>query len=254
MYRDHFSAVSRQYAAFRPRYPAALFEYLAGIAPRRERAWDCACGSGQASHDLARHFTSVIASDASRAQIEAALPHARVDYRVATAEDSGLAPGSIDLIAVAQAAHWFDLTRFYAEVRRIAAPRAAIALWSYGVLTLAHPPSNDHVQQFYAETLAGYWPAERKWVEEGYRTLAFPFAELIPPQFAIEVEWSLPELIGYLQSWSATQRFVEQNGVDPTLELADAIAADWGDMHTRRGIRWPLALRAGIVTDEAGPR
>lgn len=253
VYQDHFSSVSRQYAAFRPRYPAALFQYLASIAPRRERAWDCACGSGQASRDLARHFKSVIATDASRAQIEEAVPHVRVDYRVATAEDSGVDSGSTDLISVAQAAHWFDLDRFYAEVRRVAAPRAVVALWSYGMMTLDHQETNDRIQEFYAVTLDGYWPAERKLVEDGYRALAFPFAELTPPPFAMEVEWSLPELLGYVQSWSATQRFAEKNGVDPTMALADAITTGWGDTHARRGISWPLALRVGIVTDTTRP-
>ena len=46
--------------------------------------------------------------------------HPRVEYRVATAEESGLESKSVDLITVAQALHWFDLERFEAEARRVA--------------------------------------------------------------------------------------------------------------------------------------
>src|SRR5882672_11427376 len=119
---DHFSSVASQYAAFRPRYPAALFQWLAATAPRRERVWDCACGSGQASLDLAAHFHTVIGTDLSAGQLAQAPAHERISYRVALAEQSGLESASCDLVTVAQALHWFDLPRFYAEARRVLRP------------------------------------------------------------------------------------------------------------------------------------
>ena len=64
-FKDHFSGVSQDYAQFRPRYPAALFDFLASVAPERNLAWECACGSGQATIDLAGRFQRVIATDAS---------------------------------------------------------------------------------------------------------------------------------------------------------------------------------------------
>ena len=115
-FKDHFSAASGRYAAYRPDYPAALFEWLAGLCDRHDTAWDCATGSGQAALGLAPHFRRVVATDASAEQVRHAVAHPSIDYRVAQAEDSGLADHSVDLVTVAQAAHWFDLPRFYAEV------------------------------------------------------------------------------------------------------------------------------------------
>ncbi|TLM60395.1 MAG: methyltransferase domain-containing protein [Deltaproteobacteria bacterium] len=135
-FADHFAPVAASYADFRPTYPRELFAWLATLTPRRDLAWDCAAGSGQASVDLAGYFAQVVATDASRAQIDAAVPHPRIDYRVAPAEASGLAAASVDLVTVAQALHWFDLPAFYAEVRRVLRPDGALAVWSYGVLAV----------------------------------------------------------------------------------------------------------------------
>ena len=48
-FKDHFSGHASAYAAFRPSYPPELFEQLAALNTRRERAWDCATGNGQAA-------------------------------------------------------------------------------------------------------------------------------------------------------------------------------------------------------------
>ncbi|HJT44865.1 MAG TPA: class I SAM-dependent methyltransferase, partial [Chthoniobacterales bacterium] len=118
-FKDHFSKQAADYAKFRPRYPRAMFEYLGTLAPTRDLAWDCATGNGQAAVELASIFQGVIATDASATQIANAEPHENVEYRVASAEESGLESSSIDLIMVAQALHWFDLKKFHAEARRI---------------------------------------------------------------------------------------------------------------------------------------
>src|SRR6185503_15171043 len=113
-FHDHFSGVASRYADFRPHYPAALFDYLATLVPRHSVVWDCACGNGQATHDLADRFDRVIATDASREQIASAKAHSKAEFRVAPADQSELSDGSIGLVTVAQAVHWFDLERFYA--------------------------------------------------------------------------------------------------------------------------------------------
>jgi ubiquinone/menaquinone biosynthesis C-methylase UbiE len=129
-FKDHFSRLAAQYAEFRPRYPGALFDLLARVGPARELAWDCACGSGQATLDLVERFGSVVATDASAQQIAAAKPHPRVEYRVARAEDSGLESKSVDVITVAQSLHWFDRPAFYAEARRVLRPHGVLAVWT----------------------------------------------------------------------------------------------------------------------------
>lgn len=247
-FTDHFAPVAADYASFRPTYPAELFAWLAEISPGTTLAWDCAAGSGQASLDLAKYFRRVVASDASTAQISTAPPHPGVEYRIAPAENSGLDDASVDLITVAQALHWFDLERFYAEARRVLAPGGVLAAWTYGVLHVAGEEIDHAVQTFYSETVGPYWPPERHLVESGYRTLPFPFAELNPPPFAMESEWNLAQLLGYFRSWSATGRYIAARGHDPVTELEQILAPLWGDPATSHRIAWPLSLRVGRKT------
>jgi SAM-dependent methyltransferase len=245
-FKDHFSRLAATYASFRPRYPAALFDYLAQSCRQHESAWDCACGSGQATLDLAQRFDAVLATDASAAQLAAAPPHSKVRYRVAPAEESGLEATSVDIVTVAQALHWFDLAPFYAEVERVLRPRGVLAAWTYGVLHVAGERIDRLIQEFYWDTLKPYWPAERQLVESGYRTLPFVFAEMTPPTFEMQEDWSLRELIGYVRSWSATARYLERNAVDPAATLEENLTGIWGKAHELRRISWPLSLRIGV--------
>lgn len=241
---DHFSAVARDYAAHRPGYPSELFAWLAEVAPSRNHVWDCGTGSGQAAVSLADHFDRVTATDASPEQIEAASPHSRIEFRVAPAEASGLGEASVELVTVAQALHWFDLERFYAEVRRVLVPGGVLAVWTYTRVEVDEPELEDRIRGFYQDTIGQYWPPERRHVEFGYRDLAFPFSIIDPPELAIELDWPLEHFLGYLRSWSATRRFVTERGVDPVEALGRELSTRWG---TTRRLRWPLVLRAGRV-------
>jgi SAM-dependent methyltransferase len=245
VFKDHFSKVAQEYAQSRPDYPGALFDYLAGLCAARRLAWDCACGSGQATLALAERFEQVVGTDASAQQLAAAPAHARVQYRVAAAEDSGLASGSADLITVAQALHWFDLPRFYAEAQRVLKPDACLAVWTYGNMRMADADIDAVVGQFARDVVGPYWPPERRLVDSGYRALPFPFAELEPPAFVMEQRWTLARLLGYFGSWSATVRYVAATGHDPIAELGARLAAAWGDTQAPRLIIWPLSLRVG---------
>lgn len=245
-FKDHFSSLAASYASFRPHYPPSLFDYLSKSSRQHELAWDCACGSGQATLDLARHYAAVVATDASASQVAAAPPYPNVEYRVAAAEASGLDSASVDLVTVAQALHWFELASFYAEVERVLRPGGVLAVWTYGVVHVEDESIDRRLQEFYWKTLQSYWPAERRYVESGYRTLPFPFAELAPPSFDMQEHWSLRELIGYIRSWSATARYVEQHGIDPAIVLEQGLEHEWGDPTSERKIIWPLSLRIGM--------
>jgi len=244
-FSDHFAPVAANYADFRPTYPRALFKWLASLVRDHTLAWDCATGSGQAAVDLSPYFERVVATDASQAQIDTAVPHPGIEYRVAPAEASGLPDNSVDLITVAQALHWFDLDGFYAEVNRVLKSSGVLAVWTYGVLSVEGAPVNALVQHFYRETVGPYWPAERIHVETGYRSLPFPFNEIAPPQLSMEELWALPQLLGYFRSWSATGRFIVSNGFDPVDVLAQQLVPVWGDPQTKRLVTWPLLLRIG---------
>lgn len=244
-FKDHFSSVTQNYATYRPQYPAGLYAWLANHAPAQEQVWDCACGTGQASLGLAEHFQQVIASDASASQIAAAPEHPRIEWRVAPAEHSGLADASVDLVTVAQALHWFDLDAFYAEVKRVLKPGGVLAVWTYGVLKLSDPAVDTLVQHFYRDVLGSYWPPERAIVEQGYRTLHFPFAEFEPAAFSMQLHWNRAQLLGYLRSWSANDRYIKANGHDPVTDLEQALAAIW-PADTTLLTEWPLSIRIGL--------
>ena len=247
-FQDHFSGVANQYALFRPRYPASLFEYLASLTPSRDLAWDCATGTGQAAVVLAQHFNQVIATDASAEQIANTDPHPRVQYKVVPAEKSDLDSSSADLITVAQALHWLDLPAFYAAVRRVAKPGGILAVWSYAKMEIEEPRIQTLLDNFYFNTIGPFWPPERKLVEEGYRTLEFPFEEFEPPAFTIESAMTLEEIMGYMRTWSATQRYQKAHGKDPVPELEQEIGKVWDDLDLPMTVEWPLALRVGRVT------
>lgn len=244
-FHDHFSGVASRYADFRPRYPSGLFDYLATLVPRDSVVWDCACGNGQATIDLAGRFDRVVATDASREQIASATPHSKVEFRVAPAEQSGLPNESVGLVVVAQALHWFDLDKFYAEVRRVLKPGGMLAVWAYGIDEVEGDSVNQLVQEFYFNTVGPYWPPERRLVEEGYRTIPFPFDEIMPPAFRMETRWTLDQLLGYVSTWSATSRYIKATGRNPLEPLSADLARVWGDAESRRLIVWPLALRLG---------
>lgn len=243
-FKDHFSAKSGDYAAYRPTYPRALADYLASVCAQTEVALDVGCGTGQLSVLLAEHFSHVIATDASAQQIDKAETHERVEYRVAPAEKTGIADNSVDLIAAAQAAHWFDLDAFYADVRRVGKPGAVVALITYGVLQ-ADPDIHPLIQRFYKDVVGPYWPPERRHVEEGYRSLPFPFEEWDAPPLAIEVHWRASDLIGYVDTWSAVRGLEKAEGHQPFEQFQHELLALWGDAHRPRTIRFPLSLRIG---------
>jgi SAM-dependent methyltransferase len=248
--KDHFSGHADRYEEYRPTYPDLLFGYLASLCPRHDLAWDCATGNGQAATALAPHFRNVVASDASQKQIEQARPCDKVHYVVAPADAAPLANSSVDLVTVAQALHWFQLPRFYAEVERVARPEGVVAVWCYQLHVIT-PEIDAIVHHLYADIVGTDWPPERRLVEEGYSTLDFPFAAVNPPPFQMTHSWDLGHLLGYLDSWSASQRYRKRTGHDP-LELikADLVAA-WGDPGEKRTVTWPLHVRVGRVHRES---
>lgn len=245
-FRDLFSRQSETYAATRPTYPDELFEFLATLVPARRLAWDCGTGNGQAARGLSRWFEKVIATDASRAQIGNAVAVPNVAYRVANAESSGLPPKSVDLVTVAQALHWFDIDRFYAEVRRVTVPGGILAVWSYGSPS-AGADVEETLRRFEHEVVGRYWESGRRLVDEGYRTIPFPFPEFTVPRFELRREWTLSQLGGYLRSWSAVAKFVAERGEDPVAPLLEQIGKHWDSPESTRVVTWPLAVRAGRI-------
>ena len=243
-FEDHFSGHSEQYAQHRPQYPDEIYAYLASLAPAHSLAWDCGTGNGQAALGLAKHFDKVHATDASAGQISMAYPHGKVEYHVEPAEHVSLHDSTVDLVTVAVAIHWFDFDEFYREVKRVLKPEGILAAWTYS-LTEISPEIDALIQQYYGEILSGYWPERIHYLEEKYETLPFPFEEIIPARFTMEIPWNLIQFAGFLDSWSATQRYKSQQGQHPLELIWNQLLAAWGDEQETRLIRWPLYFRIG---------
>jgi SAM-dependent methyltransferase len=243
-FKDHFSAHAADYAAYRPGYPSALYDWLAQAAPARQLAWDCATGNGQAAVELARRFTRVVASDASAEQLRHAQRADNIEYRVEPAERGSLADRSVDLVTVAQAYHWFDHAAFVAECGRVCAPGGLVAIWCYA-LARVRPAVDAVVGSLYRGEVGPYWPPERRLVETGYRELTFPWPEVRTPEFAMTLKWSLPQFEGYLRTWSAVRRCIEAGGADPVERLHRRLQEAWSvEPGKPLQVEWPITLRA----------
>ncbi|PEN11228.1 SAM-dependent methyltransferase [Longibacter salinarum] len=247
---DHFSGHAADYARFRPTYPDALFDAITAPCRALDLVWDCGTGNGQAAIALARRAKRVIATDASAEQIKHALPHARVEYHVAPAANVSIADNTVDLVTVAQALHWFDLDRFYPEARRVLRPGGVIAVWTY---SLFHVPEGDAeasainpvLRRYYEDVVGPYWPPERRHIETGYQSLPFPFDEIEAPEVELRMDWTLAETVGYLRTWSASQRYRAEREADPIAEIEEDLRRAWGEADRVRTLRWPAPLRIG---------
>lgn len=244
-FKDHFSKQARDYARFRPGYPPALLDWLAAQSPGRTLALDVATGNGQAAVDLARHFERVLASDAAASQLAHARPHPRVRYLRHAAERLPYRAACADLLAVAQAAHWLDFERFYAEVHRVLRPGGICALWTYEKFRV-DAEVDALVDAFYTDVIGPYWPPERRHVEQAYRSLPFPLTELPAPRIVLENDWTLGTVLRYLGTWSAVQRYRDARGEDPLPALGDNLRRIWPPERARR-LRWPIHLRIGRI-------
>ena len=245
-FKDYFSKQAKKYAVYRPTYPAALFSYLNSIVSGHATAWDCGTGNGQVALALTHYFDQVYASDASENQLENAIANPKVQYFISVAESTGLATNSIDLVTVAQAAHWFRLDEFYAEVKRVLKPQGVMAMWCYGFFQL---PDEETELKFVLEKLyeriESYWPLERQLINDRYQTIDFPFAEIEPPQILMRKQWTVEQIVGYLSTWSAIQRYISNKGEEPIIELFEAIIGSTSSPDQRIRINWPLHWRIG---------
>ena len=244
-FKDHFSQQSKIYLRYRPQYPPELFEFLSSLVTAHNCAWDCATGNGQAALGLTPYFESIIATDASKEQISNAIPHKKISYAVCPADRTSIPSQSIDIITVAQAIHWLNFTSFYAEVSRVLQPAGIIAAWGYGWTQIS--PDVDIIVKEFVQTIVGpYWPPERKYVDEKYSKLPFPFEEIQSPVFSMEALWNMEEFLGYLETWSSSRRFFEERQAQPTESIKSKLSEAWGhDPLSKRNICWPLFMRVG---------
>lgn len=240
-----FNKQASQYAIFRPSYPRELFDYIKNICNEKKIAFDVGTGTGQCAVDLAIDFEKVYASDLSAEQIANANLNDKITYFIAPAHESGLLNESVDLMTIATAIHWFDLNLFFAEAKRILKPNGVIAFWAYGW----HECENSEVTQIFnkigQDILLPYWSEPPKLIWTGYKTIPFPFEEIKVPEFEILTDWNLAQFIGYISTWSATQKFIDKLGYHPAQQFYEQLIKAWGDPEKTLRFRSSLYLRIG---------
>lgn len=243
--KDYFSRQSKAYAAFRPAYPEELYAFIFRHVRNRSCAWDCATGNGQVARHLADYFDTVFATDISQQQLDHAFPAKNISYALAPAEHPSFADNQFDLITVAQALHWFHLPSFYEEVRRTGKPQGLLAVWGYALLTI-DPVIDELFMDFYNHKTGPYWDPARKLVENHYRDIPFPFDEIPCPDFQIRVQWTSDQFAGYLQSWSATQKYISSHGVNPVDAFMENLRPFWEPGEVKR-VTFPVFMKAGLI-------
>ena len=243
--KDNFSRQSDLYAKYRPKYPKEFFDYLDLITKNKNNAWDCATGNGQVAIELAKIFPMVYATDISVAQLAEAQQLQNISYSVQPAEKTNFPNDFFDLITVAQAIHWFDFEKFYAEIKRTAKPDSILVVIGYGKIEVT-PEIDTIINDFYKNTIGNYWDKERKYIDELYKTIPFPFEEIETPSFSISYKWTLDQFVGYLGTWSAVNHYIKDTGKNP-LDLIRNQLEDLWKKNSIKKIRFPLLLRIGIL-------
>lgn len=241
--KDYFSGHSKLYATFRPTYPADLYQFIFKHLKNFDTAWDCATGNGQVARVLATRFKAVFATDVSQQQLDQAVRLPNILYSTQPAEHTSFGQSQFDLITVGQALHWFDLNKFYSEVKRIAKKDALLAVWGYAICKVS-PQVDEHFYHFYNHVVGPYWDSARKMVEEEYKNVSFPFEEIIAPTFSIKVEWTLEEFAGYLTTWSATQKFIKDKNYNPVPEVTKLMEPHWNGKEV---VLFPVFLKLGKI-------
>lgn len=249
MAKDLFSSQSDLYAKYRPTYPKELYEYILSFVKEKNTAWDCATGNGQAALVLADYFKKVIATDISAAQIEKATRKENIEYSVCSAESTPFAENTFDLVTVAQAYHWITWDEFRKEATRVCKPNAVIAVWTYYSRTTDDERIDKAVNDFYENVAKPYWDYERKYVDEKYSTVEFDYELLPVKDFETVLHWKREELVGYISSWSAVQKFIKVNGYSPIPMIEEKIKKLWQEDEVKKVV-FPIHLKLGKIIKE----
>lgn len=241
--KDNFSQRSDQYAKYRPDYPQEYYDFILSLIKEKTCAWDCGTGNGQVAEQLSEYFEKVYATDISAAQIAQATPNKKIEYSVQPAEETNFTGNQFDLIVVAQAIHWFDFDKFYAEVNRTLKPGGILSVVGYDGPVIS-PEVNKAKAYFYTEIVGSYWDKERKHIDDRYANIPFPFEEIPSPQLSHCMNWSFEHFTGYLSTWSAVKHFIKDKGYDPVEEFRNELKEAWGD-DEQKSVCFPILMRTG---------
>ncbi len=243
--KDLFSKQSSTYKRYRPTYPDSFYERILKYTSGRGVCWDVGTGNGQVAEQLARYFGEVQATDVSENQIAYAVQKPNIFYQVGRAEKTSFEDHTFDLITVGQAIHWFDHESFNQEVKRVLKPGGVLAIWCYE-LSQATPEIDQVIWNFYTDKIGAYWAPERRYIDDHYATIPFPFEEIDQPTepLFMQVNWSLENMEGYLNSWSSVQKYISEHGINPVDEVVERLKPLW---ESTIKVVFPIYLKMGKV-------
>lgn len=241
--KDNFSSNSDLYSLYRPSYPIVIYEFIKSKLGRNINAWDCGTGNGQVAGTLAKFFKNVYATDISQSQLDNAISNSKIIYSLQPAEKTNFPNQIFDLVTVAQAIHWFNFEAFYSEVKRTIKPDGLFVILGYNLVKIDHQIDMS-ISHFYKNIIGDYWDAERKYIDENYQTIPFPFKELSVPSFSHQLEWTFEQFIGYLNTWSAVKHFIRKKGTNPVALIENELRIKWGGK-SKRTVNFPILLRVG---------
>ncbi|HYE63887.1 MAG TPA: class I SAM-dependent methyltransferase [Phycisphaerales bacterium] len=208
-----FSDRGREYARYRPSYPAAAIDAVvravelvrgAGGGGREIIAADVGAGTGISSRLLTERGVRVMAVEPNAGMRDSAEPHARVSWIDGSAERTGLDAQSVDLVLCAQAFHWFDESKALAEFHRVLKERGVLSLvWN-------DRDNSDPLTGAYGRAIleaSGNHPAALDRSECGQAVFGSPLFRGAQVQaFAYEQPMDLDGLIGRALSASYTPK------------------------------------------------
>lgn len=247
--KDLFSNNSALYRQTRPTYPNEIVSEILKYVSNTQFAWDCGAGSGQLTQLIAPYFEQVVATDLSAQQLQQAPYFDNVSYQVQSAEKTIFADQSFDLITVAQAIHWVDFDAFYREVKRTLKKDGVFAVIGYGTPSLKQVELQAELSGLYHDTLGEYWDVERRYIDEEYKTIPFPFDVLADHQLTMQFTWSKSQLLGYINTWYAMKHFRAQNQAEGQ---ADPLSSFMQGVHEDEQvvIEFPIFLKVGKLKKE----
>lgn len=245
--KDNFSSRSKDYSRFRPRYPQEVYDFIRSQLAGFQNAWDCGTGNGQVAVELAKFFERVEATDISENQLKNAVKRPNINYSIQAAEKTNFEKEQFDLIICAQAVHWFNFDEFYAEVNRCLKPDGLLVIMGYGLFA-SNPETNEVITEFYQKTIGPFWDIERKYLDEKYQSIPFPFSEISTPEFHQVYNWDIEHLLGYLRTWSAVKHYEKEHKEDPVALIEDKLRKAFGN---KNNVSFPILLRVGKFDEHA---
>jgi len=234
------------YAQARPRYPSALYEWLAGCCGARRSVWDVGCGNGQAAADLKDYFDLVEATDVSAAQVACAPAYDRVHFSAQPAEATSFSDESFDAVCVAQALHWFDHEKFWPEVMRVLRPAGVFAAWGYNWPHI-DAPIDAALADSFLSVIRPFWAPQNTLLWDRYRDISLPFKKIKCPRLELTMSWDMGQFFAYLLSWSATRLCIGERGDGFFVESRQRLEKLWGAAAQRK-ISMELVMVAGKKT------